>query len=61
MQLLFLSDHIRNPLLCRYHPGCTLINLMYLCYIIGLRKDIRAQIRKQPGDSVRVTITERVG
>ncbi|WP_425803233.1 DUF1905 domain-containing protein [Desulfitobacterium sp. Sab5] len=32
-----------------------------VCYIIGLRKDIRAQIGKQPGDSVRVTITERVG
>lgn len=29
------------------------------CYIIGLRKDIRAQIGKQPGDRVKVTITER--
>jgi len=29
-----------------------------VCYIIGLRKDIRAKIRKQPGDSVMVTITE---
>ena len=30
-----------------------------ICYIIGVRKDIRAQIGKQPGDSVRVTIWER--
>jgi len=31
-----------------------------ICYIIGLRKDIRAEIGKQPGDTVRVTIKERV-
>ncbi len=30
-----------------------------ICYIIGLRKDIRAKIGKQPGDSVYVTVTER--
>lgn len=30
-----------------------------VCYIIGVRKDIRAQIGKQPGDSVRVTVRER--
>jgi hypothetical protein len=29
------------------------------CYIIGLRKDIRAKIGKQPGDTVHVTIRER--
>ena len=28
-------------------------------HIIGLRKDIRARIGKQPGDSVHVTIQER--
>lgn len=28
-------------------------------HIIGLRKDIRAQIGKQPGDTVAVTIKER--
>lgn len=28
-----------------------------VCYIIGLRKDTRAKIGKQPGDSVIVTIT----
>lgn len=28
-------------------------------YIIGLRKDIRAKIGKEPGDTVKVTITER--
>lgn len=30
-----------------------------ICYIIGLRKDIRAKIGKQPGDIVNVTIKER--
>ena len=30
-----------------------------VCYIIGVLKDIRAKIGKQPGDSVRVTIKER--
>ena len=27
-----------------------------ICYIIGIRKDIRAKIGKQPGDSIKVTI-----
>jgi uncharacterized protein YdhG (YjbR/CyaY superfamily) len=30
-----------------------------VCYIIGIRKDIRAKINKQPGDMVWVTIKER--
>jgi hypothetical protein len=30
-----------------------------ICYIIGIRKDIRAKIGKQPGDTVRVVIKER--
>lgn len=30
-----------------------------ICYIIGLRKDIRSKIGKQPGDKVKVTIKER--
>jgi len=30
-----------------------------VCYIIGIRRDIRAEIQKQPGDMVRVTIRER--
>ena len=30
-----------------------------VCYIIGVRKDIRAKINKQPGDTVNVTIRER--
>ena len=30
------------------------------CHIIGIRKDIRAKINKQPGDTIRVTLTERV-
>jgi hypothetical protein len=30
-----------------------------VCYIIGIRKDIRAKIGKQPGDRIRVVIKER--
>jgi hypothetical protein len=30
-----------------------------ICYILGLRKDIRTKIGKGPGDSVKVTIAER--
>jgi len=29
-----------------------------VCYVIGILKDIRAKIGKQPGDTVRVTIRE---
>lgn len=29
------------------------------CHILGLRKEIRAQIKKQPGDTVHVTVSER--
>jgi len=31
-----------------------------ICYVIGILKDIRAKIGKQPGDTVKVTIRERV-
>lgn len=30
------------------------------CHILGIRKDIRARIGKQPGDIVHVTLWERV-
>lgn len=30
-----------------------------ICYIIGMRKDIRSKTGKQPGDKVSVTVTER--
>ncbi len=30
-----------------------------VCYIIGIRKDIRAKINKQPGDTVSVFIAKR--
>jgi hypothetical protein len=30
-----------------------------ICYIIGILKDIRSKIGKQPGDTVRVTIIEK--
>ena len=31
-----------------------------ICYVIGVRKDIRAKIGKQPGDSIRVTIAVHI-
>ena len=31
-----------------------------VCYILGIRKDIRAKIGKQPGDTVRIMIRERM-
>jgi hypothetical protein len=31
-----------------------------ICYIIGILKDIREKIGKQPGDSVHVTVKERL-
>jgi hypothetical protein len=31
-----------------------------VCYIIGVRKDIRAKIGKQAGDTVQVTLKERI-
>ena len=31
-----------------------------ICYIIGIRKDIRAKIGKQAGDTVKVSVTERM-
>ena len=30
-----------------------------ICYIIGIRKDIRAKIGKQAGDVIKVTFSER--
>ena len=32
-----------------------------VCYVIGILKEIRSKIGKQPGDRVRVTIREREG
>lgn len=31
-----------------------------VCYIVGVRKDIRAKIGKQAGDAVKVVIKERI-
>jgi len=31
-----------------------------ICYIIGIRKNLREKIGKQPGDEIEVTIRERV-
>lgn len=37
----------------------SLVRMKTPCHIIGLRKDIRAKIRKQPGDTIIVTVKER--
>jgi hypothetical protein len=37
----------------------SLVRMGTPCHILGLRKDIRAKIGKQPGDRVRVTLRER--
>lgn len=37
----------------------SLVVMKTSCHVIGIRKDIRQQINKQPGDSIHVTIRER--
>ena len=37
----------------------SLIRMQTVRHILGVRKDIRAKIGKQPGDSIHVTIQER--
>lgn len=41
------------------HYDGSLVKMGTECHILGIRKDIRAKIGKQPGDIVRVTICER--
>jgi len=36
----------------------SLVKMGTPCYIIGIRKDIRGKINKQPGDIIKVTIKE---
>lgn len=38
----------------------SLVRMKTPCHILGIRKEIRAKIGKQPGDTVHVTLTERV-
>ena len=37
----------------------SLVRMGTPCHIIGIRKDLRAKIGKQPGDIIRVTVQER--
>lgn len=37
----------------------SLVKMGTPCHILGVRKDIRAKIGRQPGDSISVTIEER--
>lgn len=37
----------------------SLVKMGTPCHILGLRKDIRKKIGKEPGDSLRVTLKER--
>lgn len=38
----------------------SLVRMKTPCHIIGIKKNIRAKIGKQPGDIIKVTITERI-
>ena len=38
----------------------SLVRMKTPCHILGVRKEIRAKIGKQPGDMVRVTLQERM-
>lgn len=38
----------------------SLVRMKTPCHILGIRKDIRAKIGKQPGDIVKVTLKERI-
>lgn len=38
----------------------SLVKMKTPCHIIGIRKDIREKIGKQPGDIIKVTLTERI-
>ena len=37
----------------------SLVRMKTPCHIIGIRKEIRAKIGKQPGDVIRVTVQQR--
>ena len=37
----------------------SLVRMKTPCHILGMRKDIRAAVGKQPGDTVHVTLKER--
>ncbi|HWT27349.1 MAG TPA: DUF1905 domain-containing protein [Mobilitalea sp.] len=37
----------------------SLVKMKTPCHILGIRKEIRAKIGKQPGDMVKVTLVER--
>lgn len=37
----------------------SLVRMKTPCHILGIKKEIRAKIGKQPGDTVKVTIIER--
>lgn len=37
----------------------SLVKMKTPCHIIGIRKEIRAKIGKQPGDIIKVTVQER--
>ena len=38
----------------------SLVKMKTPCHILGIRKDIRAKIGKQPGDVIKVTLEERL-
>ena len=48
---------------CAYFDGerydGQLVRMGTPCHVIGIRKDIRAKIGKQPGDTIHVSLTKR--
>lgn len=38
----------------------SLVRMKTPCHIIGIRKEIREKIGKQPGDTIKVTLKERI-
>jgi hypothetical protein len=38
----------------------SLVRMKTPCHIIGIRKDIREKIGKQPGDTIKVTLKDRI-
>ncbi len=56
----FGKGRVKVPATFDGHPyQGSLVRMKTPCHIIGVRKDIRGAINKQPGDMVYVTIQER--
>lgn len=61
---VFEYFHKRRVPVIAYFDGFpyqgSLVRMKTACHILGLRKDIRLKINKQPGDIIHVSIQERI-